>query len=129
MRCVRIGLDPSAREPLSTQLVAAIERRVERGWLLPGERLPSVRELAARLDLAPNTVAKAYRMLERSGVLVGRGRHGTFVADRPPAPVRDADARLERAAEAFARRARQLGVSSGRAQAAVRAALRRPPER
>lgn len=122
---MKIRLDPAAGRPIWEQLVAAIDRLVRRGRLLPGDRLPSVRDLAAELDLAPNTVAKAYRALERSGTLVGRGRHGTFVADRSPAG--DAEAGLEEAADTFAHRARELGVGTQRAERAVRAALRRGP--
>jgi GntR family transcriptional regulator len=121
---MRIRLDRSSPTPLSTQLREAIATRVASGRLAPGERLPTVRDLAARLDLAPNTVAKAYRELEAAGHLVGRGRRGTFVADAPPETPGDAQAGLEDAARAFARRARRLGVSPERAVAAARRALR-----
>jgi DNA-binding transcriptional regulator YhcF (GntR family) len=50
-----------------------------RGALAPGTRLPPVRRLATWLDLAPNTVAKAYRELEAAGVIETRGRSGSFV--------------------------------------------------
>lgn len=66
------------------ELAGDIERRVADHEILPGDRLPPVRVLAAELDLAPNTVAAAYRRLGERGVTIGRGRSGTFVADRPP---------------------------------------------
>lgn len=66
------------------ELADDIERRVAGHELLPGDRLPPVRVLAAELELAPNTVAAAYRRLGERGVAIGRGRRGTFVADRPP---------------------------------------------
>jgi len=119
MRSVKVHLDPRAREPLSTQLVAGIERLLLRGRLLPGDRLPSVRELAGELDLAPNTVAKAYRTLEGSGFLVGRGRRGTFVADRLPMSPDDADEGLRQAAGAYLGRAEQLGFLPEDARAAL----------
>lgn len=71
------------------ELTDDIERRVVDGVLAPGERLPSVRQLADDLDLAPNTVASAYRLLGDRGVVVGRGRRGTFVVDRPPLVLAD----------------------------------------
>lgn len=73
-------------EPVSTaaQLSEHLEREIEAGRLLPGERLAPVREMAERLGLAPNTVASAYRALGDRGLLVGRGRAGTFVADTGP---------------------------------------------
>jgi len=121
---VRIHLDPSAKTPLSRQLRDGLVTRIERGTLLPGERLPPVRELAEELDLAPNTVAKAYRELEASGHLETRGRHGTFVAERLPAKPTDTEASLAEAADRFARRARQLGAGEDEAIRAARRALR-----
>ena len=69
---------------------------IERGALLPGDRIPPVRTLAEQLDLAPNTVARAYRALEDDGWIVGRGRAGTFVTDRLPERPDQADAALAR---------------------------------
>ena len=120
---VQIWLDPSSRAPLSAQLRDGLATRIERGRLAPGERLPPVRELAAELDLAPNTVARAYRELEGAGLVLGRGRHGTFVTERLPERPGEADAHLDAAASAFARRARQLGVGRRDALRAVRRAL------
>jgi len=122
---VRIRLDPTAAAPLSTQLRDALAARIGRGSLLPGERLPSVRDLARGLALAPNTVAKAYRDLEANGYLSTRGRHGTFVAEALPAGPSDPDVALERAADAYVRRARQLGASDDDALETVRRTLAR----
>lgn len=76
----------SARE-----IGASIERAVGGGRLAPGERLPSVRALAAALSVSPATVAGAYADLRRRGVIVSRPRRGVEVASRgpvAPAPVR-----------------------------------------
>jgi DNA-binding transcriptional regulator YhcF (GntR family) len=72
-------------------------------------RLPTVRALAEDLELAPNTVAKAYGALEAQGLIVGRGRRGSFVADRLPKRLTDRELRLGDAADAFVRRGKQLG--------------------
>ncbi len=125
MDAVRIRLDPSAREPLSEQLRSALAARIASGRLATGERMPTVRDLAAELEIAPNTVAKAYRDLASAGLIAGRGRRGTFVSESFPASVGDGDARLAEAAEAYARRARQLGFGSSAARAAAEKALRR----
>jgi DNA-binding transcriptional regulator YhcF (GntR family) len=121
---VEVRFDPSSRVPLSAQLRDAVAERIERGRLSPGERMPPVRELATELSLAPNTVARAYRELEAAGLLEGRGRHGTFVTERLPRPA-DAETRLAEAADAFVRRAGQLGAGRAAAERAVRAALER----
>jgi DNA-binding transcriptional regulator YhcF (GntR family) len=121
---VRITLDPSSTEPLSEQLSGAIAERIRRGSLTPGARLPTVRALAEDLGLAANTVAKAYRTLEVGGLVEGRGRQGTFVADRLPVRPAKVDALLDAAARAFVARAHQLGVSDADAHGAVRRAQR-----
>ena len=122
---MRLSLPPGSRLPESVQLVAALRRRIETGSLAPGERLPPVRALAGELDLSPNTVAKAYRTLEREGLLVQLGRHGTFVAERLPRRLPDRERRLVEAAEAFARRGRQLGFGPADLRRAVDGAVRR----
>ena len=72
----------------ATDIVDHVERLVIGGLVQGGDRLPPIRELADATGLAPNTVAAAYRSLARRGTVVGRGRHGTFVADTvvPPQP-------------------------------------------
>ena len=86
--------------------------------------MPTVRALADQLDLAPNTVAKAYRKLEEEGLIEGRGRRGTFVAGRLPAPPPDRERRLAEAAEAFVRRGAQLGFRDDELRRALGRALR-----
>ena len=63
----------------AVELAADLERRILAGELADGARLDPVREAANRLELAPNTVASAYRILAERGLVVGRGRLGTFV--------------------------------------------------
>src|SRR6476659_7132698 len=109
--------------PPYLQLVERLRTLIERGSLLPGDRLPTVRTLAEQLDLAPNTVARAYRALEDDGWIVGRGRAGTFVTDRLPEQPSDTDAALADAADAYLGRAAQLGVDR---DAAIRAFRARP---
>ena len=105
--------------PPFAQLRDGVRRQIERGALLPGDRLPTVRACAQDLGLAPNTVARAYRELEDDGWLVGRGRAGTFVADRLPAQPSDREAALADAAEVYRRRATQLGFSETEARRAL----------
>jgi DNA-binding transcriptional regulator YhcF (GntR family) len=99
---------------------------IEAGVLAPGAQLPPIRQLAADLGLATNTVARAYRELESAGLVLSRVGHGTTLAARtgllPAAEIRR---RLEDAARSFAAVARRLGVDPAEAEAAVRAALPR----
>ncbi|MEZ5098163.1 MAG: GntR family transcriptional regulator [Nocardioides sp.] len=77
-----IALDPSDPTSPYDQVKQQIAAGVADGRLRPGDRLPTVRQLAEDLGLAPNTVARAYRELEAAGVVDTRGRAGTFVAGR-----------------------------------------------
>ena len=61
------------------QIVVQIEQGVKTGRLSPGTPLPSIRQLAVDLDINPNTVAKAYQILETHRVIRTAGRRGTFV--------------------------------------------------
>jgi len=69
------------RSGLSTYLQLALQVRqgIRLGRLRPGDQLPSVREVVARLAINPNTVLKAYRELEAQGVVASRPGTGTFV--------------------------------------------------
>jgi DNA-binding transcriptional regulator YhcF (GntR family) len=111
--------------PPYEQLRAQIATMVASGVLAPGARLPTIRQLAGDLGLAAGTVTRAYRELERDGVISGRGRHGTFVRDRPAAGPQSSDLgrRLEEAARWFAVQASQLGADPATALARARDAL------
>lgn len=119
-----LRLDPASAVPPFEQIRAQVARMVAAGVLVAGSRLPTIRQLSKDLELASGTVARAYRELEADGVIVTRGRHGSFVAEtegraRRPAP----DAALAEAAETFAVRAHQLGVDATRALTLARAAF------
>jgi GntR family transcriptional regulator len=65
--------------PLFTQLMGQIKQAVESGKVLPGEQIPSIRQLANDLELNSKTVAKAYKLLERDSVIQAKGYRGTFI--------------------------------------------------
>ena len=124
---VVLRIDLSRPVPPYEQLRAQIAGLVAAAELAPGSRLPSVRQLAGDLGLAPGTVARAYSELEAEGLLVTRQRGGTFVAE--PATQAGADTArqqaLAAAAETFVTTARQLGLGDEAAEAAVRRAMTR----
>lgn len=76
-----LTIDPALPAPLYEQLRDQLVAQITKGELGPGDRLPPVRQLAADLDLAPNTVARVYKELEASGYLLTQGRNGTTVAE------------------------------------------------
>jgi GntR family transcriptional regulator len=70
--------------PISTQIYWQLAYQIDSGRLLPGARLPPVRELGAALRVNPNTIRAVYRRLADSGYVTSRHGAGTHVADRPP---------------------------------------------
>ena len=77
-----LEINPRSSTPIYQQLVDGVKELVARGILEPGERMPTVREMAAELSLNPNTIAKAYQRLEQEGIIETMRSRGTFVADR-----------------------------------------------
>ncbi len=76
---MEIVINTSDSVPLFAQLVDQIKKAVLSDELSSGSALPSIRQLANDLDVNHNTVAKAYRLLERDSVIETRGYRGTFV--------------------------------------------------
>src|SRR5438128_2401894 len=89
-----LNLDPVSPVPIYLQIVDQVRRLIALGALRPGERIPSVRELAARCRINRNTAARAIQELERAGVVRTQVGQGTFVAEEPPPadPSEDAQA-------------------------------------
>ncbi len=76
---------PDSPVPIYEQITAQIVFRIAAGDLVPGELVPSVRDLAQRMLVNPNTVARAYQDLERVGVLEAkRGRGMEVTSEGPP---------------------------------------------
>lgn len=119
-----VSLDPDSVLPPYEQLRRQIAAMVTLGSLRPGTRLPSIRQLAADLDVAPGTIARTYRELKRDGFVDQRGRHGTTVT-RPPTtdPSQERHARLAQAARDFAAVAGEIGHDVDDAIVQVRVAF------
>jgi GntR family transcriptional regulator len=73
-------VDPHTGVPIYLQLIEQVKRSVALGVLAPGERLPTVKQLATDLTINPNTVARAYRELERDGIIETSVGRGSFVS-------------------------------------------------
>jgi len=72
-------VDPHSGVPIYLQLIAVVKRSVALGVLVPGEQLPTVKQLATTLTVNANTVARSYRELERDGVIETSPGRGSFV--------------------------------------------------
>ena len=84
MNEIVIVVDPEFGVAPNRQIAEQIRSLVQRGELEAGAPLPTVRQLADDLGVAPNTVARAYSDLQSEGWLIGDGRRGTRVAERAP---------------------------------------------
>ena len=77
-------LDNLSSVPIYEQLIRKIKENIMKGYLNPGDHLPSVRKMARELNVTPNTVQKAYSMLEQERVIMTVRGKGAFVADKKP---------------------------------------------
>lgn len=120
MTDLQITVDLGAAEPPYEQVRTQIAGLIATGRLGEGDRLPTVRALAADLGLASNTVARAYKALEAGGLVEAHSRAGTRVANGQ----HTAEVALVALAAKFAAAAHGAGLSEARAVEVVRTALR-----
>ncbi|MDR1492319.1 MAG: GntR family transcriptional regulator [Planctomycetaceae bacterium] len=80
---MKIVLNYHSSEPLTQQVVLQIKRLVVAGLLKPGEKLPSVRQLAKDLKLNPTTTNRVFAQLAKEGMVVQRPGLGVFITDKP----------------------------------------------
>ena len=113
------GLAPYA------QVVQQVKQALRLGWLQPGDKLPTVHEVAASVAINPNTVQKAYKELELAGLVVGRPGAGTFVARSLSQSTPASLALLSRRLERWIAAARAAGLDDDGIMDVVRATMRR----
>ncbi len=105
-----IVLNTRDPKPIYEQITDNFRRLIASGGIAPGERLPSVRELATRLTINPNTIQRAYRQLEQEGYIVSLPGKGCFAAEGS-APRQDRLRMLWLQLETAAAELRLSGVS------------------
>jgi GntR family transcriptional regulator len=123
------SISTGSTEPIYRQLVEQVRRRVAAGQWQAGLEIPSVRELAQALAVNPNTVSKAFSLLEAQGVLERRRGLSMVVAaqSRAATPVADRAELLRPTLERAAAEARQLGLTDARALAFFKSVLQQTP--
>lgn len=80
---MEIRIDPDSAVPIYLQIGDFVKHQVATGRLKPGDQLPTVRQLATDLRVNPNTVARAYDMLDTDNVITTQQGRGTYVRERP----------------------------------------------
>ncbi len=125
---IEFQLDPEAGVATYLQLVQQVHQALRLGMLEPGDQLPTAQQVVARLAINPNTVLKAYRELEREGLVRARPGLGTFVigaaAHRP-----GRQARFLASLTDWLRSARAAGLGPDDIEAIYRTAVRNASRR
>jgi GntR family transcriptional regulator len=116
------NLDLSSRTPIYEQLYNNVVRLISSGALKAGDKLPPVRALACDLSVNPNTVSKAYKLLEQDGYIYSNVGKGSFIADNLNSLETQKQLALEKLGDALSS-AVKLGLTREEIQNAVNSAL------
>jgi GntR family transcriptional regulator len=121
---ISFRVDGHSVTPPYLQIVQQVRHALRMGLLDVGDQLPTVREVVGATAINPNTVLKAYRDLEREGLVEARAGHGTFVLRRPDGPPPGTHSRLGRSLARWVREARGAGLDDESIESLLRVTLR-----
>ena len=121
---IEFQLDATSGVATYLQLVQQVHQALQLGLLEPGDQLPTAQQVVAKLAINPNTVLKAYRDLEREGLVQPRPGQGTFVVGTLPRTDPLAQARFLKAMNSWLRDARAAGLAPDDIEAIYRTAFR-----
>jgi GntR family transcriptional regulator len=125
---IEFHLNRSSGVATYLQLVHQVKQALRLGLLRPGDQLPTAKEVVAQLGINPNTVLKAYRDLEREGLVAARPGQGTFVQQSLVSPSLAGTDRLQGALAAWVQDARAAGLTTEDMAALFDRALRESEE-
>jgi GntR family transcriptional regulator len=125
---ISFRIDGRSVVPPYLQIVQQVRQALRMGVLELGDKLPTVREVVAATAVNPNTVLKAYRDLEREGLVEPRAGLGTFVVGRPAGPPPGTHSRLARSLAQWVRGAREAGLDDESIESLLRVTLRAAAE-
>lgn len=120
---ITFRLNTHSGVPPYLQIVQQVKQALQVGILQPGDQLPTVKEVVAHVAINPNTVAKAYRELERLGLTEGRTGSGTFVVERPKGPSPEVQEALSSDLTVWVAKALKAGLDDESIEALVRIVL------
>jgi GntR family transcriptional regulator len=121
---IEFQLDATSGVATYLQLVQQVHQALQLGLLEPGDQLPTAQQVVAKLAINPNTVLKAYRDLEREGLVQPRPGQGTFVVGTLPRTDPLVQARFLKAMNSWLRDARAAGLTPDDIEAIYRTAFR-----
>jgi GntR family transcriptional regulator len=120
---IRFRVDGRSAAPPYLQIVQQVRQALRMGLLEVGDQLPSVRDVVSATAINPNTVLKAYRDLEREGLVAAAAGRGTFVTKRPDGPPPGTHARLGRSLARWVHEARAAGLDDESIESLLRVTL------
>jgi GntR family transcriptional regulator len=121
---IEFHLNPTSGVATYLQLVQQVHQALRLGLLEPGDRLPTAQQVVASLAINPNTVLKAYRDLEREGLVRARPGLGTFVVGNLQRTDPREQNRFRRLMDEWLRKARAAGLTADEIEAIYRTAYR-----
>jgi GntR family transcriptional regulator len=121
---IEFQLDTASGVATYLQLVQQVHDALQLGLLEPGDQLPTAQQVVAKLAINPNTVLKAYRDLEREGLVRARPGQGTFITRSLPGTDPATQARFLAAMTDWLRSARSAGLGPDDIEAIYRTAAR-----
>jgi GntR family transcriptional regulator len=122
---IEFRLDGGTGVTTYLQLVHQVRHALRLGHLRPGDQLPTVREVVSKLAINPNTVLKAYRDLEREGLVTSRPGAGTFVRNDVRIGPRAGQTALRSGLSRWMQRAREAGLYENDLRALFEEAVQR----
>ena len=121
---INFRIESRSAAPPYLQIVQQVRQALRMGVLQLGDQLPTVREVVSETAINPNTVLKAYRDLEREGLVEARSGQGTFVRALPPGPPPGTHSRLGHSLARWVREAREAGLDEESMESLLRITLR-----
>ncbi|WP_307792865.1 GntR family transcriptional regulator [Glycomyces niveus] len=121
-------LEPRSGVAPYMQLVHQVQQALRLGMLEVGDQLPTVKQVVAKIAINPNTVLKAYRELERQGLVAPQPGRGTFVTATLADASLDAHAELKTALQQWIAQARRAGLDDDAIQALFDTTIRKAPQ-
>ena len=107
--------------PIYMQIMERIKSQILSGFYRPGEKLPSVREMAVEMSVNPNTMQKAMAELEREGLLFSKRTAGRYISEDEALLQSLKEETIRNEAEAFLKRLKELGISKEEMMIALKA--------
>ena len=120
---ITFRLRPQSGIPLYLQIVQQVKYAIQTGLLYEGDRLPTIKEVISAVAVNPNTVAKAYRELEKDGYVDGRAGIGTIVLKAPRKDTQRIPPSLLNQVKKFIAEARRVGLTDETIEVLLRTEL------